>query len=151
MPAEKAAQRRDDDHDHRMDVERSAHHPGLNEVLQQQVGGEDDHEHEGGQGEPAFAVGDDHGQPAAEEGADVGDVAADEVHHDDGEHERQAHQEAGDDLRPPRRSRTLLYGLGRSPRRIRHASPTKLSTSSRIEGAICLTTERRMLVPSLSR
>ena len=36
-------------------------------------------EHDGGQAEPAFAVGDDHGQPAAEEGADVGDVAADEV------------------------------------------------------------------------
>ena len=45
---------------------------------------------------PAVAQGDDHGQPPTEKRADVGDVAADEVHHHDGEHERQAEQEAGD-------------------------------------------------------
>ena len=71
-----------------------AHHLGLHEVLEDQVGGEHDHEHDERLGDPAVAEGDDHGQAAAEEGADVGDVAADEVDHHDGEHEREAEQEA---------------------------------------------------------
>ena len=93
---EEAAERRDDDHDERVDVEGAAHHPGLHEVLQQQVRCQDDQEHDGGHTEPAVAEGDDHGQPATEEGADVRDVAADEVRDHDREHERQTEQEAGE-------------------------------------------------------
>ena len=96
MPPSEAAQRGDDEHDQRVDVEAAAHDLGLDEVLEQQVGGEHDHEHDRGLGEAAVAEGDDHGQPAAEEGADVGDVAADEVDDHDREHERQAQQQRGE-------------------------------------------------------
>ena len=94
--AEEAAQRGDDEHDERVDVEGSAHHLGLDEVLQREVGGEHDDEHDRGLGEAAVAEGDDHGEPPTEERADVGDVAADEVDHDDREHERQAEQQRGE-------------------------------------------------------
>ena len=94
--AEEAAQGGDDEHDERVDVEAAAHHLGLDEVLQQQVGGEHDHEHDHGVGEAAVAEGDDDGEPAAEEGADVGDVAADEVDDHDREHEREAEQQGGE-------------------------------------------------------
>jgi hypothetical protein len=80
----------------RVGVQGAAHDLGLDEVLQREVGGEHDAEHDRRLGESAVAEGDDHGQPATEERADVGDVATDEVHDHDGEHERQTEQEGGD-------------------------------------------------------
>ena len=133
-----------------MDVEGAAHHPGLHEVLQQQVRGEHDDEHDGGRAEPAFAEGDDHGQPAAEEGADVGDVAADEVHHDDREHERQAEQQAGeaDDHRDDGgHHRAAPPVVAEDPARVADEA-VDLAPDS---GSTCATTERRRRVPSLSR
>ena len=88
--AEKTSQRRDHQHDERVDVERLAHHLRFDEVLQHEVGHQDHRKHDHSLGEPAIAQRDHHGEAAAQECADVGDVAADEVHHDDREHERQA-------------------------------------------------------------
>ena len=88
--ADDAAQRGDDEHDQRVDVEPAAHDLGLDEVLQRQVGGEHDHEHDGSLTETAVAESDEHRQPPTHKRTDVGDVAADEVHHHDGEHEREA-------------------------------------------------------------
>jgi hypothetical protein len=68
---------------------------GLHEVLQREIRGEHDAEHDRRLGEPAVAEGDDHGQAPTEKSPDVGDVAADEVHDHDGEHERQAEQDGG--------------------------------------------------------
>ena len=63
---------------------------GSTKFSSDQVGGEHDHEHDGSLTETAVAESDEHRQPPTHKRTDVGDVAADEVHHHDGEHEREA-------------------------------------------------------------
>ena len=96
-----AARDRRDEDDERVQVEGRAHREGLEDVLQQPVGQQDDQEHHEGDGRPFRAEGDDHRERAGDERADERNVGGHEADHGDRAGQRDAEQQGADSDHDP--------------------------------------------------